>query len=235
MSLVINNLAIEVVKKQVKNLNLSVHAPDGRVKLSVPHHIKGDEIRSFVTSKLPWIRKQQRKIEQRIPRDSVAPPEYIDVESHFFIGEKYPLKVVEEPTEKQRMEIDENREMVMFVQPGKDRTIRLKIMKEFYRATLKQMIPVLVAKWEPIMGVKVQEWGVKQMKTRWGTCNPKERRVWLNLELGKHSAGCLEYIVVHEMIHLMERKHSQRFYQLMDEFLPDWKERKEELSESLYQ
>lgn len=234
MCLVIHNLAIDVVKKHVKNLNLSVHAPDGHVKLSVPHHINTDEIRSFVTSKLPWIRKQQRKMEQRIPRDPVAPPKYVAGESHFYIGEKYSLKVVEEHTKKQRMEINENREMVMFVQPGKDRASRLKIMKEFYRAYLKQKIPLLVAKWEPIMGVKVKEWGVKQMKTRWGTCNPKARRVWLNLELGKHSAGCLDYIVVHEMTHLLEKKHSQRFYQLMDEFLPDWKERKEELRRSLY-
>ncbi len=106
-------------------------------------------------------------------------------------------------------------------------------MKEFYRDYLKREIHGLVAKWEPIMGVKVKEWGVKQMKTRWGSCNIQAKRIWINLELGKKSLDCREYIVVHEMIHLLENKHSVRFYQLMDEFLPHWRESKEKLSEQI--
>lgn len=232
MTLVIDKMAITVVKKQVKNLNLSVHAPEGSVKLSVPHHIKADEIRSFITSKLPWIYKQQDKIKNRTSITPAKPLDFATTEYHYFAGERYYFKTIDFFEGKQRVEISVVGEMVMFVNPWKDRAVREKLMKEFYRDYLKGEIPGLVAKWEPIMGVKVAEWGVKQMKTRWGSCNIQAKRIWLNLELAKKSADCLEYIVVHEMTHLLEKKHSSRFYQLMDTFLPHWRESKEKLSEN---
>lgn len=227
--MVIGNTTVQVIKKKVKNLNLSVHAPDGSVKLSVPHHINNAEIQDFINSKLPWIYKQQEKIKKRAPVTPAKPPAYITTEHHYFAGKKYYFKTIEGFEGKPRVIISVVGEMVMFVKPWKDREYREKLMKAFYRDYLKGEIPGLIAKWEPIMGVKVAEWGVKQMKTRWGSCNVKEKRIWLNLELAKKSPDCLEYIVVHEMVHLLERKHSQRFYDLMDEFLPQWKEIKKGL------
>ncbi len=233
MTLVIDKMAITVVKKQVKNLNLSVHAPDGSVRLSAPHNINNDEIHTFITSKLTWIHKQQEKIKKRVTNIPTTSLAFEIGEYHYVAGERHYFKTIQGFEGKPRVEINRHREIVMFVDPWKDRAVREKLMKEFYRDYLKREIPGLVAKWEPKMGVKVTEWGVKQMKTRWGSCNIQAKRIWLNLELAKKSADCLEYIVVHEMNHLLERKHSSRFYQLMDAFLPHWRERKEKLSEQI--
>lgn len=229
--MVIGGTTVQVTKKKVKNLNLSIHAPDGEVKLSVPHHVNKAEIQDFINSKLPWIYKQQEKIKKRAPITPAKPLAYTTTEHHYFAGKKYYFKTINVDAfqGKPRVIISVVGEMVMFVNPRKDREYREKLMKEFYRDYLKGEIPGLIAKWEPIMGVKVAEWGVKQMKTRWGSCNVKDRRIWLNLELAKKSPDCLEYIVVHEMVHLLERKHSQRFYDLMDGFLPQWKEIKKGL------
>lgn len=227
----IENMAITVTKKKVKNLNLSVHSPDGEVKLSVPHHIKNAEIQDFIKSKLSWIYKQQEKINKRVPMTPAKPPAYTTTERHYFAGKEYYFKTLDIDCfeGKSRVEISVVGEMVMFVNPWKDREYREKLMKAFYRDYLKGEIPGLIAKWEPLMGVKVEDWGVKQMKTRWGSCNVKDKRIWLNLELAKKSQDCLEYIVVHEMTHLLERKHSNRFYDLMDIFMPHWRELKNEL------
>lgn len=231
-SIVIGDTTVHVTKKKVKNLNLSVHAPDGKVKLSAPHHMKNEEIQAFITSKIPWISKQQEKVKKRQTMTTNKLPEYLTTERHCFAGKKYYFKILDVDCfeGKPRVEISVVGEMVMYVNPRRDREYREKLMKAFYREHLKKEIPSLIAKWEPIMKVKVNDWGVKQMKTRWGSCNVQTGRIWLNLELAKKSPDCLEYLVVHEMVHLLERKHSERFYQLMDKFLPTWRERKKELN-----
>lgn len=232
-SIVIGDTTVNVTKKKVKNLNLSVHGPDGKVKLSAPHHMRNDEIQAFIASKMSWIYKQQEKIKNRATMTPIKPPEYTTTEHHYFAGKEYCFKTLDVDCfeGKPRVEISVVGEMVMFVNSWKDRKYREKLMKTFYRDYLKKEIPALIARWEPIMGVQVNEWGVKQMKTRWGSCNVQAARIWINLELAKKSADCLEYIVVHEMVHLLERKHSKRFYQLMDKFLPTWPARKRELNE----
>lgn len=225
-TLVMDETAVDVIKKDIKNMNLTVLAPDGRVRLSVPRRMKEAAIHQFVASKLPWIRKQQEKMKHR-PRAAVL--QYVTGEIHPVAGEGYALTLIETGTGRQRVELKENRQLEMYLRPGKDRAAREQVMNQFYRELLKEQIPRLIAKWEPVMGVQVADWGVKRMKTRWGTCNVKAGRIWLNLALAKGHPRCLEYIVIHEMNHLLERKHSPRFHELMDGWLPDWRQWKKGL------
>ncbi len=154
-------------------------------------------------------------------------------ESHYFLGNRYLLNVVEASI-KPYVELN-NKYISLYIRPNSTKEKREKIMNEWYREQLKDMIPVYIEKWEAIIGVNVEEWGVKIMKTRWGSCNIKAHRIWINLELGKKNPRCLEYIVVHEMVHLLERKHNDRFKSYMDKFLPNWKSIKAELNGLIYE
>ncbi|SDZ03632.1 M48 family metallopeptidase [Tindallia californiensis] len=226
--LFIDELKVEILRKKIKNMNLSVHPPDGRVRLSVPKGVDEEALRFFLTSRVPWIKKQQHRLENQ---EQSFPKDYIAGESHYVAGESYSLNIIEDHKEKQRVEIgNRKKELDLYVRPGKDKSKREKIMQEFYRKYLKEKIPELIRKWEPVMGVKVEDWGVKRMKTRWGTCNIRDKRIWINLDLGKKHPRCLEYIVVHEMTHLLERYHNERFKSYMDNFLPDWRSIKKELN-----
>lgn len=224
-NIIIDDIQIEVIKKKnIKNLNLSVYPPDGKVKITVPIKMNEETIKKLISSKLPWIRKQQAKI-----REIEWQPErkYVSGESHYFLGKAYLLNVIY-ANKKQRVEIIKS-QINLYVREGSTEEERKKVMIEWYRNELKKHIPGLIKKWEDKMGVSVNSWGVKLMKTRWGTCNPKAKRIWINLELAKKSFACLEYIVVHEMVHLLERYHNKRFYDLMGHFMPNWKEIKKEL------
>ncbi len=220
----LGDLYVEVVQKAIKNVHLTVHPPDGRVRVSAPAGIDLETIRAFVISKMPWIRKQQNRL---VSQEREAPRDMINRESHYYNGKRYLLKVVER---NQTPEVDlSHRIMTLFVRPGTDIEKRQVILKEWYRQQLKQSIPAIIQHYEPIMQVKVAEFGIKQMKTRWGTCNTAARRIWINLELAKKPPECLEYIVVHEMVHLLERSHNHRFVAFMDQFLPKWRAYKDEL------
>ncbi len=220
----LGDLYVEVVQKAIKNVHLTVHPPDGRVRVSAPAGIDLETIRAFVISKMPWIRKQQNRL---VSQEREAPRDMINRESHYYNGKRYLLKVVER---NQTPEVDlSHRIMTLFVRPGTDTEKRQVILKEWYRQQLKQSIPTIIQHYEPIMQVKVAEFGIKQMKTRWGTCNTAARRIWINLELAKKPPECLEYIVVHEMVHLLERSHNHRFVAFMDQFLPKWRAYKDEL------
>lgn len=230
--IIINNIEIELTKKNIKNLHLSVHPPDGRVKISAPQYMDTDTIRLFAISKLSWIRKQQKKF---INQERQPEREYVSGESHYFLGQRYLLNVIYTNKRKQGVEIRNKKYIDLYVRENTPKYLRERAMTEWYRRELKKLIPTIIAKWEPIIGVEVNEFGVKKMKTRWGSCNPKAKRIWLNLELVKKSPTCIEYVVVHEMTHLLERKHNERFIAYMDKFMPNWRAVKAELNGLIFE
>jgi len=217
-TIVLGEITAELTQKKIKNIHLSVYPPDGRVKVSAPESMKIDIIRAFVISKIPWIRKQQQKFKSQ---EREAPREYVDRESHYYLGKRYLLKVIG-ANQKSEVYIRTN-EIVLKHRPGQNQEKRKDLLNHWYREELKRMIPELIEKYEPILNIKVSEFGVKKMKTRWGTCNIQAKRIWLNLELAKKPYECLEYVVVHEMVHLLESSHNKRFQRLMDQYLPKWK------------
>lgn len=225
--LIVNNIEIELIKKNIKNLHLSVLPPNGRVQISAPKRMDDEAIRLFVISKLSWIKKQCSKFEKQ---ERQPEREFISGESHYFLGERYLLNVNYTNKRKQEVKIHNKTYIDLYVREGSTKEQKQNVMKEWYRRELKALIPPLIKKWESIIGVKVEYWGVKSMKTRWGSCNIAAKRIWLNLELSKKTPLCLEYIIVHEMVHLLERHHNERFISYMDKFLPNWRSIKAELN-----
>jgi predicted metal-dependent hydrolase len=175
---------------------------------------------------LGWIRKQRKAFQQQ-PRETART--FVSGESHYLWGNRYLLEV-KETTGKHRIERKGSKYLVMFIQSGTTPQNRARLMKEWYREQLKAEIPGLLQKWEPLVGVQARDWGVKHMHTKWGTCNPDAGRIWLNLELSKKPKSCLEYIVVHELVHLLERSHSDRFIAHLDRVMPKWRVYREELN-----
>ncbi|HBR35465.1 MAG TPA: M48 family peptidase [Firmicutes bacterium] len=224
--LCIDDLEIEVIRKKIKNIYLSVRPPDGHVRMSVPAKMDQETISFFARSKLPWIKKQRAKI---LDRPAQLVPEYVSGEHHFLFGVSYELKVTEQ-TGRTQVELDKNQYINLTVPPGSTQERRQKVMMDWYRRQLKAVIPQYLEKWEREIGVAVRECRVRRMKTKWGTCNIRDRRIWLNLELVKKSPACLEYIIVHELIHLLERYHNDRFYAYLTKYLPTWKQLKKELN-----
>jgi hypothetical protein len=222
----IGNIDIDLIRKNIKNIHLSVYPPDGRVRLAVPERMNDEAVRLFATSKLAWITKQRKKFSEQ---DRQTAREFVSGESHYYFGTRYLLNVVE-TTGKQHIELRGNKYIDLYVRPESTVEKREKIMSDWYRQSLKKIIPAYIKKWEAIMGVTVNDWGVKLMKTRWGTCNVQDKRIWINLELAKKNPQCLEYIIVHEMVHLLERHHNEKYKAYMDRFLPNWKSIKDELN-----
>ena len=221
------DLVIDVVRKDIKNLHLGVYPPHGRVRVATPRKINDEAVRLFVVSKLGWIKKQRLKF---AGQERQSPREYVTGESHYVAGDRYLLNVIYQPGAP-KVVIRNKTQLDLYVRPGSDLAQRRRVLTEWYRRQLKAQIPALLAKWQPIIGVAANEWGVKQMKTRWGTCNIRARRIWLNLELAKKPTHCLEYIIVHELVHLHERLHNDRFRQLMDRFMPQWRSYRDELNQ----
>lgn len=219
------DIVIDVEQKNIKHVYLRVYPPDGRVAISAPLRMELDAIRVYALLKLSWIKKQRAKF---IYQDIAVPNEYISGETHYYSGKSYVLQVVEQAAPP-RIELKSG-VMMLYVRPGTSPQKRQKVLNEWYRAQLKSAVPPLIEKWEKKMGVKVDEFGIKKMKTRWGTCNPGAKRIWLNLELAKKPPEHLEYIVVHEMVHLLERKHNHRFIAYMDNFMPSWRYYKDGLN-----
>jgi len=222
----IRGLSVEIVRKDIKNLHVGVYPPNGRVRVAVPQHIDDEAVRLAVVSRFGWI-KRQREVFQRQERQSQR--EMVTGESHYFQGKRYLLDVIEKDSPP-LVRIADSSTIELKVRPGGNRDKRESVLISWYREHLYQQIPSLVAKWEPKIGVEVAEARVKRMKTLWGSCNPEARRIWLNLELVKKPPICLEYIVVHEMVHLLERKHNERFLALMDQYLPNWRLHRDELN-----
>ncbi len=220
----VGGIEVEIIRKDIKNLHLSVRPPDGRVRVSAPRNVDDEALRLALVSRLNWINKKQRMFQEA---ERQPEREMVSGESHYFRGRRYRL-VVEEHDGSPCISAG-GEFLHVGVRPGTDREGRVKAMNDWYRQHVKDEIPGLVGKWEPVMGVSVAGWGVKKMKTRWGSCNIRARRIWLNSELAKKPPGCLEYVLVHEMAHLLERGHGDGFKSLMDRFLPSWRLRQAEL------
>ena len=214
----LGDIVVDVVRKNIKHVHLRVYPPTGRVRISAPSRMSLNTIRVFAVSKLDWIKRQQSRLRDQARE---ADREYVDRESHYVWGKRYLLRVVEAAAPA-RAELRFG-EMVLHVRPGAPRERREAVVGQWYREQIKAAVSALIAKWELETGVKVAEWRIKRMKTRWGTCNLRARRIWLNLELAKKPASCLEYIVVHEMVHLLERRHNNRFRAYLDRFMPQWR------------
>ena len=218
----IDGIDVHVVRKDIRNLNMRVHPPDGRICVSAPVHVADKYIRDFVSSKLNWIIKKQTVLFSQ-PPPSIR--RYLSGELHYFSGNAYRLELVES-TRRHEVKLTQTGTMQMYCRSGTSAANKEKLLYEWYRKELKKRIPVLIEKWEPVIGKKVSGFGIRKMKTRWGSCNIKSRRIWLNLELARRPGECLEYVIVHELVHLLERNHNQRFKALMSQYLPDWRERK---------
>jgi predicted metal-dependent hydrolase len=213
----LGDIPVDVVLKAIKNVHLSVHPPTGRVRIAAPKRMSIDTIRVFAISKLDWIKQQQTKLREQ---ERETPREYVDRESHYVWGKRY-LLTVSESDEPPSVELKHSR-MVLRMRPGKDERRRQALIEAWYREQIKQAVPLLLARWQPLMGVRVERFFVQRMKTKWGSCNHKARTIRLNTELAKKPAECLEYIVVHELVHLLEPTHNARFVALMDRFMPNW-------------
>lgn len=225
--MIVSDLEVDVVRKDIKNLHLAVYPPDGRVRVAVPLHIDDDAVRLAVISKIPWIKKQRTKFVQQ---ERQTKRQYISGESHYFQGRRYLLDVVYTDEMLPGIRIRNKKKIELTVRPDTEARKRGDMIIRWYRQYLKGEIPPLIDKWETLIGVQVNEWRVRQMKTKWGSCNIEEGRIWLNLELAKKPVECLEYIIVHEMVHLLERHHNDRFTDYMNQFLPNWRIIRDELN-----
>jgi predicted metal-dependent hydrolase len=225
----VGNISIDVVRKDIKNLHLGVYPPNGRVRIAAPLKIDDDAVRLFAISRLTWIKKQRLKFENQ---DRQSERRFVSGETHYLKGKPYLLNVIYQNAAP-RVKIRNKTYIDLYVREGSIEEQKEKVMMEWYRGQLKHQIPELIEKWQKKLGIEVNEWVIKRMKTKWGTCTIAARRIWLNLELVKKPHHCLEYIIVHEMVHLLERKHNDRFVAHMDKFMPQWHLYKDELNRSM--
>ncbi len=218
-----------IVRKPVKNLHLSVLPPLGRVRVTAPESMKDDSIRTLLATRLPWIKKQQEKFKGQ---DRQTKREYVSGESYYYFGQRYRLEVVYKEAVP-NVSLKGKSKIVLQVRPGSSVEKRSDGMTEWYRSQLHPLADKLMVKWQKKTGVRVNYWGIQRMKTRWGTCNHKRARILLNLELAKKPPACLEYVIVHELLHVIEKKHNENFVNLMEKYIPKWRSIKEELNRSM--
>jgi len=222
----IGDLSIAVTRKDIKNVHLSVHPPEGRVTLSAPTETRLEVARAYAITRLSWIREQQEKLRSQARE---TPREFIERESHYLWGRRRLLTVIERDT-KPSVTVDHKR-ITLSVRPGSDHAKRASIIHEWHKSLLHEFIPALIRKWEPKLGVQVAAYFLQRMKTKWGSCNHKAGHIRLNTELVKKPKDLIEYVVVHEMLHLIEPTHSDRFISLLTENFPTWREARSELNE----
>jgi predicted metal-dependent hydrolase len=222
----VNGLSVDVVRKDIKNLHLAVYPPNGRIRVAAPLLLDDDAVRLAVITRLAWIKRQQLKFQEQ---ERQSRREYVSGESHYFQGGRYLLSVVERDSPG-HVVLRNKKNMDLYVRPGSDLYQRERIMRAWYRSHLRSLIPGMIAKWEKVIGVEVKHWGIKQMKTKWGACNIEAGRIWFNLELAKKSQHCLEFILVHEIVHLLERHHNDTFREYMNKFMPQWQQFREVLN-----
>jgi predicted metal-dependent hydrolase len=224
--LTVAGLNVDVVRKDIKNLHIGVYPPAGRVRVAAPDLLGDEAIRLAVIQRLPWIKRQRKQL-QTATRQSERG--MVSGETHHVWGVGHRLVVIERPGPR-KVELKGSRRLTLAVPAGTDTETRRRALEDWYRAELRAQIPALIARWEPRIGKTVTHFQIKRMKTKWGSCNPDVARLWFNVELAKKHPLCLEYIVVHEMAHLIERTHGERFTKLMDDLLPDWRTRRDELN-----
>jgi hypothetical protein len=221
----LGEIAVDVVFKDIKNVHLSVYPPTGRVRISAPVRMSQDKIRIFAISKLGWIKQQQRKLREQ---ERETPREYLNLESHYLWGKRYLLRVID-TDQSPSIEVQHSR-LLLRVHPETTEEKKQEIVAQWYRGQLKAVVPAVVVRWSAVLGVEIAGFHVQQMKTKWGSCTHRAGTIRLNTELAKKPKECLEYIVVHEMTHLLEPTHNARFLALMDQFMPNWRLRRDHLN-----
>jgi predicted metal-dependent hydrolase len=225
-TLILGDVAIAVARKDVKHVHLSVHPPNGRVTLVAPLDTRLEVVRAYATSKLRWIRKQQHRLREQ-PRET--PRQYVERESHYLWGRRYLMTVVERDR-KPDVSLD-HRRMVLSVRPGSSQAKRADVLHEWHKALLHREVPPIIGRWEPPLGVQVRGYFLQRMKTKWGSCNGASGTIRLNTELVKKPKDLLEYVIVHEMAHLIEPTHNSRFVSILDEHYPTWRDARVELND----
>lgn len=224
----VEGITVEVVRKPIRNLHLAVYPPDGRVRIAIPRHLDEDAARLAVATRLPWVRRKRTAV---IEQSRESEREMVSGESHHVGGQRYRLSV-RETDGQSNVRITNKTTLLLEIKHGTDREGRKAVLDRWYRDRLRERVPELVERWSAKIGVVPPDWRIKRMKTRWGSCAVRSRRIWLNLELAKKSDRCLEYIVVHELCHLIEKTHNARFQSLMDRHLPSWRTLRDELNRS---
>lgn len=225
----LGDLTINVELKDIKNIHLSVYPPNGAVKIAAPERMDLDTIRVFAINKLKWIKKQQAIFKNQ---KRETPREYISKESHYFKGKRYLLEVIEH-SNPPKVVLKHNT-IQLYIKTNTSFEKRRAILEEWYREQLKNLLPSITSKWEHKIGVQANAFGIRKMRTKWGSCNTEKKRIWLNLELAKKPVECLEFIIVHELVHLLERNHNERFVGYMNEFMPKWRFHRDELNKLPY-
>lgn len=219
---------MDVVRKKIKNLHLGVYPPHGRVRVAAPPTVSDDAVRLAVINKLAWIKRQRSRFSEQ-PRQSSR--EMVNGESHYFLGRRYRLRVREREGPA-GVAVRGVSALDLFVPHGFDAVQREAILNCWYRSELKALIPPLLKKWQRKLDVQVSAWGIRRMKTKWGSCNVDSGRVSFNLELVKKPPQCIEYIVAHELMHMLERHHNARFTALLGKYIPQWRQARELLNSS---
>lgn len=223
--LTVRGIEIDVVYKDIKNLHIGVYPPMGRVRVAAPERFDDSQVRLAVIRRLLWIKKQR---EQLRSADRQTQREMVTGESHYVWGIRRRLKVMERPG-RGHIEVQGDR-LLLYVPEGSTGEERRAVLDRWYRAQLRHKLPVVIGEWERKLDVEVPKWSIRRMKTKWGSCNRETRHIWFNVELAKKHPDCLEYIVVHEMTHYLERNHGERFTSLMDSHMPDWRRRRDLLN-----
>ena len=226
--IVVSGLPVQIVRKGIKNLHLGVYPPHGRVRVAAPMTVTDEAVRLAVVGKLGWIKRQRARFAAQ-PRQSER--EMVRGESHYFLGARYRLRLVRTAGPASIL-LRNKTSMELHVRPDATTDQRMEVLHQWYRQQLRDLIPPLLKKWEKALGVRAAEWGIKKMKTKWGSCNTAARRIWLNLELAKKPVRCLEYVLAHELAHLIERHHNDRFIAILDKHLPHWRASRGELNAS---
>ena len=225
--LTIRGIDIDVTYKDIKNLHIGVYPPLGRVRVSAPLQLGADKVRLAVIQKLPWIKRQRQHLE---PAERQLEREMVTGEFHHVWCIRHRLKVVERPG-RPHVEV-EGDGLILYVPPDLHAEAWRDLLGHWHREQLRERLPSLISEWEPKVGRQVSRWSIRRMKTKWGSCNRESGHIWFNLELATKHPDCLEYIVVYEMAHLIERNHGDRFTKLMDQLLPDWRRRRDLLNEA---
>lgn len=223
----VRGIDIDVIYKDIKNLHIAVYPPLGRVRVAAPKRLDDDQVRIAVVQRLSWIKRQREQLSAAARQTE---REMITGESHYIWGVRKRLKVVERPGNT-HLELEGDK-LVLYTAAETSIDKRRKALDRWYRIQLRHTLPELIEKWSIKLEVTVPKWTVRQMKTKWGSCNRENRHLWFNVELAKKHPDCLEYIVAHEMTHYFERNHTERFSALMDMNLPDWLTRRTNLNKS---
>ncbi len=222
----VSGIQVEVVRKAIKNLHLGVYPPAGRVRVAAPLSVSDEAVRLAVISRLGWIKKHQAKFAEQ---ERQSKREYVSGECHYYLGRRFRLNVASHAGPSQ-VALRRDNKIDLLLRKGVDNAQRKDVLQSWYHKELRALAAPLIGQWAERMKLPMPEWGIKRMKTKWGSCNITDRRIWLNLELIKKPPPCLEYVIVHELVHFFERYHNKHFMALMDHYMPLWRSHRDELN-----